>query len=150
MAFVRTVRLAHGDRWPGPANNRLLIYNSSSSGAVGCRGLDIIEVPLDDPSAATYLRFEPSGDPRPPLPNLVTIDAVVRRGDLLSQRRRVRPAPDEAGIAGDIVLVNDGSALPTEGWPTRRIPRRAIALVDRGTCGFVRRLAMRKRLGQRP
>ena len=27
-----------------------------------CRGIDIIEVPLDDPAAASYLRFEKAGD----------------------------------------------------------------------------------------
>ena len=44
---------------PDLANGRLLIYNSPSSGA--CPGLDIVEVPLDDPADASYLRFEPSG-----------------------------------------------------------------------------------------
>lgn len=44
---------------PDPANDRLLIYNSPSSGA--CPGIDIIEVPLSDPAAASYLRFEPAG-----------------------------------------------------------------------------------------
>lgn len=44
---------------PDLANDRLLVYNSSSSGA--CPGLDIIEVPLSDPASASYLRFEPAG-----------------------------------------------------------------------------------------
>jgi hypothetical protein len=44
---------------PDLANGRLLIYNSPSSGA--CPGIDIVEVPLDDPADASYLRFEPSG-----------------------------------------------------------------------------------------
>jgi hypothetical protein len=44
---------------PDLANNRLLVYNNSSSGT--CPGIDILEVPLDDPSAASYLRFEPAG-----------------------------------------------------------------------------------------
>jgi hypothetical protein len=44
---------------PDVANGRLLIYNSPSSGA--CPGLDIVEVPLDDPASASYLRFEPAG-----------------------------------------------------------------------------------------
>ncbi len=42
---------------PDLANNRLLIYNSGG----GCDGIDIVEVPLDDPAAATYLRTEPAG-----------------------------------------------------------------------------------------
>jgi hypothetical protein len=44
---------------PDPANNRLLVYNNSSSGT--CPGIDILEVPLDDPAAASYIRFEPAG-----------------------------------------------------------------------------------------
>jgi hypothetical protein len=44
---------------PDPANDRLLIYNSPSSGA--CPGIDILEVPLSDPAAAGYVRFEPAG-----------------------------------------------------------------------------------------
>ncbi len=48
---------------PDTANDRVLVYNSPSSAAVGCTGLDIIEVPLDDPATASYLRFESSGGP---------------------------------------------------------------------------------------
>ena len=44
---------------PDPANGRLLIYNNSSSGT--CPGIDILEVPLANPSAASYLRLEPAG-----------------------------------------------------------------------------------------
>jgi hypothetical protein len=38
---------------PDTANDRLLVYNSASSGA--CPGLDIIEVPLDDPASASLI-----------------------------------------------------------------------------------------------
>ncbi|HWQ16060.1 MAG TPA: hypothetical protein VNL77_24885 [Roseiflexaceae bacterium] len=44
---------------PDLANNRLLIYNSPSSGA--CPGIDIAQVPLSNPAGASYLRFEPAG-----------------------------------------------------------------------------------------
>jgi len=44
---------------PDLANNRLLVYNSSASGA--CPGIDIIEVPLDNPAAASYLSFVDAG-----------------------------------------------------------------------------------------
>jgi hypothetical protein len=44
---------------PDLANNRLLVYNNSSSGA--CPGIDIIEVPLDDPADSSLLRFESAG-----------------------------------------------------------------------------------------
>jgi hypothetical protein len=140
VAFVPTPCGSHtATGVPDLANNRLLVYNSSSSGAVGCRGIDIIEVPLDDPSAATYLRFEPSGDPRPPQPNLVTIDPPsAAAGTYQASGASFGPAPSETGIAGDVVLANDGSAAPTEACdPLVGFPAGAIALVDRGTCGFV-------------
>ncbi|MGH3481408.1 MAG: PA domain-containing protein, partial [Nocardioidaceae bacterium] len=142
-AFVATPCGSHtATGVPDLANNRLLVYNSPSSGAVGCRGLDIIEVPLDDPAAATYLRFEPSGDPRPALPNLVTIDSPSSAaGTYGASGAAFGPTLDDAGIAGNIVLVNDGSALPTEGCgPLVGFPAGAIALVDRGTCGFVQKV----------
>jgi hypothetical protein len=44
---------------PDPANNRLLVYNNPSSAA--CPGIDIVQIPLDDPASASYLRFEPAG-----------------------------------------------------------------------------------------
>jgi hypothetical protein len=63
---------------PDLANNRLLIYSSASANTtfgspqpgsepLNCRGIDIIQVPLADPAAASYLRFEPSGDPAEPV-----------------------------------------------------------------------------------
>jgi LVIVD repeat len=79
IAFVDTPCGSHtATLAPDLENNRLLVYSNSSSGAVlggdpgggeppvSCRGIDIIEVPLDDPSAASYLRFEPAGDPSMP------------------------------------------------------------------------------------
>jgi hypothetical protein len=60
VASVETLCGSHTETAvPDPANNRLLIYNNSSSGA--CPGIDIIEIPLDNPAAAHYLRFEPAG-----------------------------------------------------------------------------------------
>jgi hypothetical protein len=44
---------------PDLANDRLLIYNSASSSA--CPGIDIVEVPLDDPASSHLIRSEPSG-----------------------------------------------------------------------------------------
>ena len=44
---------------PDLANGRLLIYNNPSSGE--CPGIDIVSVPLANPSASSYLRFEPAG-----------------------------------------------------------------------------------------
>ena len=41
---------------PDLDNSRLLVYNSGSQ----CDGIDIVEVPLDNPAAATHLRTEPA------------------------------------------------------------------------------------------
>jgi len=40
---------------PDEANDRLLVYNSASSGA--CQGIEIVEVPLADPSSASQINF---------------------------------------------------------------------------------------------
>ena len=45
---------------PDLANNRLLIYNGSSSGA--CENIDIIGVPLNNPAGAAVIRQEPTAD----------------------------------------------------------------------------------------
>jgi hypothetical protein len=128
---------------PDLANDRLLVYNSPSSGA--CPGIDIIEVPLDDPGSASYLRFEPSGDPTVTLPNLVRIDAPSSAaGTYQAAGAAFGPAPSLAGVSGDIVYVNDGvegegdpPGTVNDGCEPFTVPEGAIALVDRGFCGFV-------------
>ncbi len=45
---------------PDKKNGRLLVYNSGSSAA--CPGIDIVEIPLDDPASASFLRFEEAGE----------------------------------------------------------------------------------------
>jgi hypothetical protein len=78
VAFVDTPCGSHTETLvPDLANNRLLVYSNSSAGTVfggdptdptitSCAGIDIIEVPLANPAAASYVRFEPSGDPSMP------------------------------------------------------------------------------------
>jgi hypothetical protein len=61
---------------PDVENNRMLIYSSPSAGTflagpdvghpevpTSCRGIDILEFPLDAPETASYLRFLPAGHP---------------------------------------------------------------------------------------
>src|SRR5919106_187467 len=118
LAFVATPCGSHtATGVPDLANNRLLVYNSSSSSAVGCRGLDILEVPLDNPSAASSLRFEASGDPTPPFPNNVTIlPPSSAAGTYQASGATFGPEPPLAGITGDVVLVNDGTGpSPNDG-----------------------------------
>jgi hypothetical protein len=102
-----------------------------------------VEVPFDDPSSASYLRFESSGDPAVTQPNLVTIDAPSpAAGTYQASGAAFGPLPTVNGVSGDIVLVNDGTAFPTEGCsPLVGFPAGAIALVDRGTCGFIVKVA---------
>ena len=105
---------------PDLRNDRLLVYSNPSSGTVfgspqpgeepvHCNGFDIVEVPLDDPSEASYLRFEPTGHPDEPLEDLHPChDTGVILGDV----KRVACAggsgpsvwtidPDEGGSKAD-------------------------------------------------
>jgi hypothetical protein len=60
--LVADVQLACGSHTatavPDRRNDRLLVYNSPSAAA--CPWFDIVEVPLDDPEDAQFLRAEPS------------------------------------------------------------------------------------------
>jgi hypothetical protein len=140
LTFVATPCGSHtATGVPDPANNRLLVYNSSSSSAVGCRGLDILEVPLDNPAGASYVRFEASGDPTPAFPNSVTIlPPSSAAGTYDASGATFGPAPTLEGTSGDVVLGDDGTGSPNDGCePLIGFPAGAIALVDRGTCTFV-------------
>jgi hypothetical protein len=57
--LVGSVDLACGSHTatavPDPENGRLLVYNSGSSNA--CEGIDIVEIPLADPAAASQINF---------------------------------------------------------------------------------------------
>jgi hypothetical protein len=72
-------------------------------------------------------------------PNRVTIDPPSSAaGTYLATGANFGPAPDETGISGDVVLVDDGTDTTTDGCePLVGFPAGAIALVDRGTCTFV-------------
>ncbi|MGH3060106.1 MAG: LVIVD repeat-containing protein [Gaiellaceae bacterium] len=78
IAFVDTPCGSHTETLvPDLKNNRLLVYSNPSSGnvfggdpggpsPVSCAGMDLIEVPLANPAAASYLKFVPAGDPSMP------------------------------------------------------------------------------------
>jgi hypothetical protein len=61
--LVGSVRTACGSHTatgvPDLANNRLLVYNSASSGT--CPWIDLISIPLDDPAAAALIGVAPAG-----------------------------------------------------------------------------------------
>jgi hypothetical protein len=75
IGFVDTPCGSHTETLvPDLENDRLLIYSNSSANTtfgspapgetpMQCAGIDIINVPLDDPASASYLRFEQAGDP---------------------------------------------------------------------------------------
>jgi hypothetical protein len=136
VAFVPTPCGSHtATGVPDLAHRRLLIYNSPSSGAPGCRGLDLVQVPLADPAAASYLDFLPSGDPSGPL---VSVDPPSSAaGTYGAAGASFGPAPTESGIAGELAVVDDGGENPTQGCGALiGFPAGAIAVVDRGSCNF--------------
>jgi hypothetical protein len=130
LTFVSTPCGSHtASGVPDLDNGRLLVYSSPSSGAVGCRGIDIIDVPLDAPADASYLRFVASGDPVPP--PMVTVHDGSAAGEYVATAAAYGPTPDADGISGDIVYAGLGCAALVD------FPAGAIALVDRGVCPFV-------------
>jgi hypothetical protein len=80
---------------PDLANNRLLVYSNASANTtfgspapgeepLNCRGIDIIEVPLDNPAGASYLNFLPSGEPGTPVEeHHACHDSAVILGDAM-------------------------------------------------------------------
>jgi PA domain len=129
---------------PDLANDRLVIYNSSSSDTGPCRGVEIVEVPLSNPAGAAFLRFESSGDPVTGggLTNFVTIDDPSPAAGLYGAAGAASPRLEMA-VSGSVVLVNDGAGVsPTDPCePLVGFPAGAIALLDRGTCTFVVKVA---------
>jgi hypothetical protein len=141
LAFVATPCGSHtASGVPDLANDRLLIYNSPSSAAPGCRGIDIVEVPLDDPASASYVRFLPSGDPSGP--RLIVDPPSPAAGTYGVSGAAFGPAPTEAGVSGDLVVVDDGTEAPTLGCdPLVGFPAGAIAVMERGACAFTIKVA---------
>ena len=99
---------------PDVENGRLLVYSNSSANTIfgspryspesppTCRGIDIIEVPLDDPGSAFYLRFEPTGHEDAPPEELHSChDTGVILGDAL----KVACSGQTSAIGGNGVTV---------------------------------------------
>jgi hypothetical protein len=62
LAFVASPGGSHtATGVPDLDNDRLLVYNSPSSGTAANQGIHIIEVPLSDPASATYLHRVSAG-----------------------------------------------------------------------------------------
>jgi hypothetical protein len=127
---------------PDPANGRLLVYNSASSSAFACRGIDIVSVPLDNPAAATYLRFVRSGDPGNQFPDVVTVTDGAAEGSYGAARSGFGPSTTEVGTSGTIVAASQPLACtPIDGTdPMDPVATGSIVLVDRGVCPFTEKV----------
>lgn len=81
------------------------------------------------------------------LPNLVTVDPPSSAaGSYPASGAAFGPPPTASGLSGNIVLVNDGVSTPPSGTPTDgcepfTVPAGSIALLDRGLCTFVLKVA---------
>jgi hypothetical protein len=127
----RTVRMHF------PTNVASIAQGATASGD-GARHADLI----DDTEATNW-------QSAPDQPNIVMVDPPsAAAGQYGAAGAAFGPAPTDAGFAGDIVLVNDGSANPTEGCnPLIGFPAGAIALVDRGTCPFTQKVSTAQAAG---
>ncbi len=133
VSFVRTPCGSHtASAVPDPANGRLLVYSSPSSSAVGCRGIDIIQVPLAAPASASYLRFVPSGDPTPTLPNQVTVTSASATTTYGGSAAAFGPPLTAQAVSGPIVAASPALACD----PIAPVPSGSVVVVDRGVCGF--------------
>lgn len=63
-------------------------------------------------------------------PNAVTVDSGPAAGTYLAQYARFSPAPTTTGFSGTLVLVDDGSANPSDGCESYTLPPESIAVVD--------------------
>jgi hypothetical protein len=113
IAFVDLPCGSHTETlMPDVRNGRLLIYSNPSANTtfgspapgsepVHCRGFDVVEVPLDDPEDAFYLRFESTGHPE-------------------DDPATLHPCHDTSVILGSVDLVAcAGGSGPTV-WSTKR------------------------------
>jgi PA domain/LVIVD repeat len=123
--------------WNSPAT-----ATSSCDGELvgqGFEGLHVFDI--SDPSDPDLLGSVPLDE----LPRLVTVDGPSSAaGTYAASGATFGSAPSEEGLSGDIVYVNDGvvgagnpPGTVNDGCEPFDVPDGAIALVDRGFCGFV-------------
>src|SRR5690606_26633101 len=114
IGFVDTPCGSHTETLiPDLANDRLIVVSNPSANTFlggepgdpvpfSCRGMDLVEVPLDAPEDASYLRFLPAGPPGAPHEDL-------------------HPCHDSSVILGDVNLLacagGDGTNVFSVGGP---------------------------------
>jgi extracellular elastinolytic metalloproteinase len=120
----------HPIRIQFPTNVASLAQGATATGD-GIRHADLI----DDTEGTNW-------QSSPAQPNIVSVDPPSpAAGQYLAAGAAFGPAPTEAGFAGAIALVDDGSDSPTQGCdPLVSFPAGAIALIDRGTCPFTQKI----------
>jgi PA domain/LVIVD repeat len=113
----------------------------------GFEGLNVFDI--SDPADPELVGSVPLDQ----LPNVVSVDPPSSAaGDYEAAGAAFGPAPTATGFSGDIVAVNDGvvgapvppSTTPgtvTDGCEPFDVPDGAIALIDRGFCAFVIKVA---------
>jgi hypothetical protein len=123
---------------PNDPERALMFGGSAGSGGTALSIWDLS--PLLEGQAPPRIHASTHGYTGIP-PNVVTVDPPsAAAGTYQATGADFGPAPDATGISGDVVLVEDGSANPTQGCnPLVGFPAGAIALVDRGTCSFVQK-----------
>jgi methionine-rich copper-binding protein CopC len=123
--------------WEDPENpERAFMFGGSAGSQMKIWDIS----PVLDGLEPTTLYSGPHGFSAIP-PNQVTVDPPSSAaGTYQATGADFGPAPSGGGIAGNIVLVNDGGDNPTEGCgPLVDFPAGAIALVDRGSCNFTQK-----------
>jgi len=126
--------------WEDPHDPDFALMFGGSAGTGGT-AFSIWDLsPVLDGEVPPRIHAAPHGYSAVP-PNRLTVGAPsTGAGTYMATGANFGPDLSEAGISGDIVLANDGSANPTEGCdPFVGFPAGAIALVDRGTCSFVQK-----------
>jgi extracellular elastinolytic metalloproteinase len=90
----------------------------------------------------TYADWNNSNTPTNALLQVVVDEPSGAAGAFSAVAAGFGPPVDADGIGGAIVLVDDGSAAPTEACdPLIGFPAGAVALMDRGTCPFVQKVS---------
>jgi hypothetical protein len=81
--------------------------------------------------------------PVQPLPNQVVVNAPSSAAGLYeASGASFGPSPSLLGVGGTLVMVNDSTASPTLGCsPLVGFPAGAIAIVDRGDCPYMTKVA---------
>jgi hypothetical protein len=88
-------------------------------------------------NAHAYTDHNNDNAPTGGLPAVVVDAPSSAAGEYDAAAASFGPRPTEAGVAGSIVLADDGVGVSSDGCQPFALPAGAIALIDRGECTFV-------------